>query len=129
MITKVIYKKELDGGLDFMYYASVASVIWQSVSAIRSAKLFDVIILGVVLLAIIIVAFEKKSRQWFLLSAISLVCLFLYMSRGFWRKIVWPVYVFAVGIVLIFFATRNEYRKKHPVPEEDKKKFFEGWGK
>ena len=129
VITKVIYKKELDGGLDFMYYASVASVIWQSVSAIRSAKLFDVIILGVVLLAIIIVAFEKKSRQWFLLSAISLVCLFLYMSRGFWRKIVWPVYVFAVGIVLIFFATRNEYRKKHPVPEEDKKKFFEGWGK
>ncbi len=128
-ITKVIYKKELEGGLDLMYYASVASVIWQSVSAIRSAELFDVIILGVVLLAIIIVAFEKKSRQWFLLSAISLVCLFLYMSRGFWRKIVWPVYVFAVGIILIFFATRNEYRKKHPVPEEDKKKFFEGWGR
>lgn len=129
VITKVIYKKELEGGLDFMYYASVASVIWQSVSAIRSAKLFDVIILGLVLLVIIVVAFEKKSRQWFLLSAISLVCIFLYMSRDFWRRIVWPVYVFAVGLILIFFATRNEYRKKHPVEDEDKKKFFEGWGK
>ncbi len=129
VITKLIYKKELDDRLDFMYYASVASVIWQSVSAIKSAKLFDVIILGIVLLAMIIIAFEKKSRRWFLLSAISLVCIFLYMSRDFWRKIVWPVYVFAVGIVLIFFATRNEYRKKHPVSEEDKKKLFEGWGR
>lgn len=129
VITKIIYKKELEGGLDFMYYSSVASVIWQSVSAIKSAKLFDVIILGAVLLAIIIVAFEKKSRRWFLLSAISLVCIFLYMSRDFWRRIVWPVYVFAVGLILIFFATRNEYRKKHPVPEEEKKKLFEGWGK
>ncbi len=127
VITKIIYKKELEGGLDFMYYASIASVIWQSVSAIRSAELFDVIILGIVLLVIIVVAFEKKSRRWFLLSAISLVCIFLYMSRDFWRRIVWPVYVFAVGLILIFFATRNEYRKKHPVPEEKKKKLFEGW--
>lgn len=129
VITKIIYKRELEGGLDFMYYSSIASVIWQSISAIKSARLFDVIILGVVLLIIIVVAFEKKSRRWFLLSAISLVCLFLYMSRDFWRRIVWPVYVFAVGLVLIFFATRNEYRKKHPVPEEEKKKLFEGWGR
>ncbi|MCR4808141.1 MAG: hypothetical protein K5857_10780 [Lachnospiraceae bacterium] len=129
VVTKVIYKKELEGGLDFMYYASVASVIWQSVSAIRSARLFDVVILGLVLLVMIIVSFERKSRRWFLLSAISLVCIFLYMSRGFWRRIVWPVYVFAIGLILIIFATRNEYRKKHPVPEEEKKKLFDGWGK
>ena len=110
-----------------MYYASVTSVIWQSVSSVRSARLFDVIILSLVLLAMVIISFERKSRRWFLLSSITLVCIFLYMSRGFWKRIIWPVYVFAIGLILIIFATRNEYRKKHPIPEDKRRKFFDGW--
>jgi hypothetical protein len=129
VISKVIYRSELSGGPDIMYWASVASVIWQSVSAVRSAELFDVMLLGIVLLVVLIVSFEKRSRQWFMLSTISLVCIFLYMSRDFWRRIVWPVYVFAIGIVLIFLAARNEYRKKHPGTATEKKKFFDGWNK
>jgi hypothetical protein len=127
VVTRIIFKREMEGGPDFMYYASVTSVIWQSVSSIRSARLFDIIILGFILLAMVIISYERKSRRWFLLSSISLVCIFLYMSRGFWKHIIWPVYVFAIGLILIIFATRNEYRKKHPIPEDKRRKFFDGW--
>ena len=130
VVFKRIYRDELsDAQIDLMYWSCVASVIWQSASAIHSAELFDVIILGLVLLVMLVVSFERRSRRWFLLSSITLVCILLYMSRSFWRRIIWPVYVFAIGIILIFLATRNEYRKKHGITKEDRKKFFEGWNR
>ncbi|MCR5419474.1 MAG: hypothetical protein K6E98_00505 [Lachnospiraceae bacterium] len=128
-ISGLIYKRELEGRLDIMYWASVASVIWQSLSALKDSRLFDVILLASILVLVLVISFEKKSKRWFLLSTISLFCIFIYMSRNFWLKIVWPVYVFAIGIFLIFLAARNEYRKKLDITKENKRKFFEEWNK
>ena len=76
-----------------------------------------------------------KKKQWFMLSAITLVAQCIYASRKFWISIAWWVYLLVAGAVLIVIAARNEYKKRQGEAEgaygdgrdDEKRHFFDDW--
>ena len=83
-----------------------------ALDAISSGKLADALIIGVISLLILAVSFLRKSKRWFVLSALTLVVLGIYMSRSFWLSLAWWIYLLATGLALIGLAAANEIAKQ-----------------
>ena len=53
-----------------------------------------------------------KKRIHSALSAAGALIVVLYMTRGFWSRIAWWLYLLIAGIGLIIYAALNEMKKK-----------------
>ena len=107
----------------------------EGLSAAATGEILDLLITGIVSVAIFIYAFIAKDKSWFLLSVIAIIAIAVYLSATFWASKAWLVYLLVVGVILISMAAINEYgkRKAELAGEQSAgqgagvKRFFEEW--
>lgn len=71
-------------------------------------ELGNVLFLGMVSIAILLVAAVKNQRKYVIAASVTLILLVLYLTRNFWLSIAWWVYLFAAGVVLVLLAIKKE---------------------
>ena len=132
----VVYKHDTDETWGWVTFAvATVCIIVQGENAIATGKVTDALILGSIMLGVVIWSYMSKKKQWFMLSAITLIAQCIYASRRFWMSIAWWVYLLVAGAVLIVIAARSEYKKRQGevngifADDEDveKRHLFDGW--
>lgn len=71
-------------------------------------ELGNVLFLGMVSIAILLVAAMKNERRYVIAASVTLILLVLYLTRSFWLSIAWWVYLFVAGVVLVLLAIKKE---------------------
>ena len=107
----------------------------EGLSAAATGEILDLLITGIVSVAIFIYAFIAKDKSWFLLSVIAIIAIAVYLSATFWASKAWLVYLLVVGVILISMAAINEYGKRKAELQGEQaegggagvKRFFEEW--
>ncbi|MEI8200232.1 MAG: hypothetical protein WCG21_09220 [Eubacteriales bacterium] len=95
-----------------LYISACLCIAVLALDAIYTGKLADALIIGVISLLLLAASFLKKSKRWFVLSALTIVVLGIYMSRSFWLNLAWWIYLLATGLALIGLAAANEAAKQ-----------------
>lgn len=135
MIRNVI-KPGKDSTMRVIWIIAVAFCLAiEGISAAATGEILDLLITGIVSVAIFIYAFIAKDKSWFLLSIIAIIAIAVYLSATFWASKAWLVYLLVVGILLISMAAINEYGKRKAELRGEQsegagagvKRFFEEW--
>lgn len=95
-----------------LYISACLCLAVLALDAISTGKLVDALIIGVISLLLLAASFLKKSKRWFVMSALTMVVLGIYMSRSFWLNLAWWIYLLATGLALIGLAAANEAAKQ-----------------
>ena len=113
--------------LKYLWFTGVALCITaEGISAAVTSETFDLILVGTASFAIFIYAFIRRNRLWFVLGIISMISIAVYLSLAFWSSLVWLIYLFVAGSILVVMAAINEWGKRHN-KDGKKKRFFEEW--
>ena len=72
----------------------------------------NVMFLGVVTLAMLVIATLLKKSDYAIAAAATLILVALYLTRDFWASIAWWIYLFVAGVGLVIFAIRKEKAEK-----------------
>lgn len=75
---------------------------------LSSGELGNVLFLGMVSIAILLVAAVKNQKKYVIAASVTLILLVLYLTRNFWLSIAWWVYLFVAGVVLVLLAIKKE---------------------
>ena len=100
------------------------SLIAEGVSAAVTGEVLDLIIVGTASFGIFIYAFIRRNRLWFILGIVSMISVAVYLSLAFWSSLVWLIYLFVAGTILVVMASLNEWGKRHN-KDGKKRRFFE----
>lgn len=92
-------------------FGYVSCLVILSIDAFRTGLLADALILELVCLMIFICSQIKGAVWWVRISGTGILLIALFMTKEFWFRISWWVYLLAAGISLITFAAVNEKRK------------------
>ena len=79
---------------------------------IRTGRVEDALLLGVVCLFVFVWAVLKSCVRWVRIAGLLIVAEALYMTKDFWFCLSWWVYLLAAGIGLLVFAAVSEKKKK-----------------
>ena len=113
--------------MKYFWFTGVAlSLIAEGVSAAMTSEVLDLIIVGTASFGIFIYAFIRRNRLWFILGIVSMISVAVYLSLAFWSSLVWLIYLFVAGSILVVMASVNEWGKRHN-KDGKKKRFFEEW--
>lgn len=126
----IVYKHSTNDVWGWITFAvAIICVIVQAQCAIVKGEIIAALILGISMVLVLIWAYAAKKKQWFILSAITLIAQCIYASRAFWTSIAWWVYLLVAGALLITIAARSEYKKRMGIEEKrtENKHFLEGW--
>lgn len=82
------------------------------IDAMQSYQVMDAIILGTLSFISIIYGFISKQKSYFFTGLIVLLLNVLIQTRPYWGKMPWWVYLLLTGILLIGFASYNEFKKQ-----------------
>jgi hypothetical protein len=127
-LNKAVWKPVRKGTGMILYIAVWVSVIALAIDAIFSKELLDALIIGVISILILAASFIMKSKRWFVMSALTMVVLGIYMSRSFWMSLGWWIYLLVAGLALIALASANEVAKqKGSTLSKKMAKLFEDW--
>ena len=111
----------------YIWFTGVAlSLVAEGVSAAVTGEGLDLIIVGTASIGIFIYAFIRRNRLWFILGIVSILSIAVYLSVAFWSSLVWLVFLFIAGSVLVAMAAFNEWGKRHS-KDGKKRRFFEEW--
>ena len=127
---KYILRKNEKFAENFATAVHVFAMILLIGDALTNQSLINTLIVLTVAAAVMVISFIIKKKRWFLISAVMLVGLTIYICKDFLASISWWVYLLVIGVVLIAIAVSNEYFKnkndQQGVPEK-KGRFFEEW--
>ncbi len=113
--------------LKYIWFTGVTlSLVAEGVSAAITGEGLDLIIVGSASIGIFIYAFIRRNRLWFILGIVSILSIAVYLSVAFWSSLVWLVFLFIAGSVLVTMAAINEWGKRHS-KDGKKRRFFEEW--
>lgn len=126
MICRVIKPAPYDVMKYFWFTGVSLSLIAEGVSAAVTGEVLDLIIVGTASFGIFIYAFIRRNRLWFILGIVSMISVAVYLSIAFWSSLVWLIYLFVAGTILVVMASLNEWGKRHN-KDGKKKRFFEEW--
>lgn len=87
----------------------MTALLWHN---IEDGELVNVLILGAVALAMLLVAVWKNRKGYIILGAVTLILLVLYVTRRFWLSVSWWFYLLIAGVVMITIAVYRERRNK-----------------
>ena len=126
LICKVI-RPAPDNVMKYFWFTGVSlSLIAEGVSAAVTGEVLDLIIVGSSSFGIFIYAFIRRNRLWFILGIVSMISVAVYLSVAFWSSLVWLIYLFVAGTILVVMASVNEWGKRHN-KDGKKRRFFEEW--
>lgn len=95
--------------LSCLYYVVVCTLLGiLLINNLTSGGIGNVMILGLVGIAILVVAALTNNKKYVIASSITLILLVLYLTRAFWLNIAWWVYLFAAGVGLVLLAIKKE---------------------
>ena len=113
--------------MKYIWFTGVAlSLVAEGVSAAVTSEGLDLIIVGTASIGIFIYAFIRRNRLWFVLGIVSILSIAIYLSVAFWSSLIWLVFLFIAGSVLVAMAAINEWGKRHS-KDGKKRRFFEEW--
>lgn len=125
---KYILRKNEKTAENFAMAVHIYALILLISDALSNRSLINTLIVMSTALTIMVISFIIKKKRWFLISAVMLVGLTIYICRDFLMSISWWVYLLAVGSLLIGIAVSNEYLKNKADGAEQKRgRFFEEW--
>ena len=126
LICKVI-RPASDVALKYFWFTGIAlALIAEGISAAVTGEVVDLILVGTASFGIFIYAFIRRNRLWFILGIVSMISIAVYLSMAFWSSLVWLIYLFVAGSILVVMASINEWGKRHN-PDGRKRRFFEEW--
>lgn len=126
LICKVI-KPAPGSVMKYFWFTGVAlSIVAEGISAAVTGEVLDLILAGTASFAIFIYAFIRRNRLWFVLGVVSMISIAIYLTLAFWSSLVWLIYLFMAGSILVVMAAINEWGKRHNKTGK-KKRFFEEW--
>ncbi|WP_069998728.1 DUF2157 domain-containing protein [Cellulosilyticum sp. I15G10I2] len=108
LVQKVIWKGQERVTSIISLAVGIFCLIRLGVDAVIYENDIDTLIIALSALGILLVSFYLKRKRWFVLSAVTLVVLALYMSKSFWMSLAWWIYLLGAGIILISIAAVNE---------------------
>ncbi|RZT22682.1 hypothetical protein [Fictibacillus sp. BK138] len=82
------------------------------IDAIQSYQVMDAIILGTLSFVSIIYGFISRQKSYFFIGMVVLLLNVLIQTRPYWGNMPWWVYLLLTGILLIGFASFNEFKKQ-----------------
>ncbi|MFE1244245.1 hypothetical protein ACFW35_08960 [Fictibacillus sp. NPDC058756] len=82
------------------------------IDAMQSYQVMDAIILGTLSFVSIIYGFLSRQKSYFFTGMIVLLLNVLIQTRPYWGSMPWWVYLLLTGILLIGFASFNEFKKQ-----------------
>jgi len=112
-LNKFLWRKAVKVTGVLFYISACLGLAVLAIDAVYSGEVSDAIIIGVISFLVFAGAFRKKSKRWFVMSALTLIILAIYMSRSFWLSIAWWVYLLVAGLALIVLAAVNEASKQN----------------
>ena len=116
-----------EGTMKYIWFTGISlALIAEGVSAAVTGEVLDLVIVGTASFGIFIFAFIRRNRLWFILGIVSMVSVAVYLSLAFWSSLVWLIYLFVAGTILVVMASVNEWGKRHN-KDGKKKRFFEEW--
>lgn len=89
----------------------MVSYVLLLIDALMNQTVANSIIVLCTSLAILLFAFRRRSKRWFLISAAGLAGLTLYTTKDFFTSLAWWLYLLIAGLLLITIASVNEYLK------------------
>ena len=126
LICKVI-KPAPGSVMKYFWFTGVAlSIVAEGISAAVTGEVLDLILVGTASFGIFIYAFIRRNRLWFVLGVVSMISIAIYLTLAFWSSLVWLIYLFLAGSILVVMAAINEWGKRHN-KDGKKKRFFEEW--
>lgn len=93
----------------FIHTAAAIAVLMEN--AMCEEDINAVILAGACTL-LAVFSYIKRAKKWFVLSALSLVVIVLYLTSEIWTSVSWWVYLLLIGLIFIFYAASNEYCRK-----------------
>jgi len=111
-LNRAIWQQARGVTAELLYISACLCIAVLALDAISTGKLADALIIGVISLLLLAASFLKKSKRWFVVSALTLVVIGIYMSRSFWLNLAWWIYLLATGLALIGLAAANEAAKQ-----------------
>jgi len=102
------YIKGLDGDtVEYMIFGFIYLYL-----AFNYTSFIDGIIFSLYLIAIIMISYARGYGAIFMISIAAIVFNGIGLTRSFWSAIPKPLYILALGAILVAFATKNEMNEK-----------------
>lgn len=77
------------------------------------------ILFGMLMMVGCVIGFYRKERTYFIIATVFLTLDVIYFTWVFWVLIPWWGYLLIAGLLLLFFALYNEYKKSKKTEEKD----------
>lgn len=126
LIDRLVWKNETSRTLVFT--SSWISLLIAGVAAIFSGDIIDSLIIGIASFLMLVISFLFKLKRWFITASVAMILIVFYMTREFWAKIYWWIYLLLAGLILIGLAAANEKSKKNGEKLSNKvNRMFRDW--
>ncbi|WP_295154964.1 hypothetical protein [uncultured Ruminococcus sp.] len=127
LAVKKIWAENEKVSREFSQAVFMAAFLLLIFDGLTNQSLTNSLIVLSVSLALLIYSFIRKTRRWFLVSAVSLLGLTLYITGDFLAAIAWWAYLLIAGILLIVVAAMTEYFRQRSAKNPQEERFFIDW--
>ena len=127
LAVKKIWAENEKVSAEFSQAVFMAAFLLLIVDGLMNQSLVNSLIVLSVSLILLIFSFIRKTRRWFLVSAVSLLGLTLYITGDFLAAIAWWAYLLIAGILLIVVAAATEYFRQRTAKNPQEDRFFVDW--
>lgn len=126
ILLRYLYKKPT-GSVCF-FVTGVYSLIRLGIAAISTKEFLDLTTIIIVSVGVLVAGYFCKTKKWFMLGIISMICVGIYMLHGGLFEIPWWADLMLIGILFIGMAATNEICKQRGETLGKKAgRFLEDW--
>ncbi len=130
LILRWVWRENEKLASNMSFGAHTAALGFLILDALMHQSLGNTLFVLITTLVILLISFAKKNGRWFAVSGASFLGLTFYVTRSFFGRAEWWVYLLAAGIILIVVASVNEYLKSNGTSLKDKFQTFKSrWNK
>ena len=129
ILFRAVEKKRYPFGSFALSLAAVLiSTVILNISACFADNAFHAVYIGFVSAVMVIASFMYHRKRWFAIGLSSLIVVTISKTLQYWNSFEWWVYLLATGVLLIIFASINEYsKKKGRTLKESAAKYISDW--
>ena len=127
LAVKKIWADDKKVSSEFSQTVFMAAFLLLIADGLMNQSLLNSLVVLSVSLVLLIYSFVRKTRRWFLVSAVALLGLTLYITGDFLAAVAWWAYLLLAGIVLIVVAAVTEYLRQRAAKNPQEERFFVDW--
>lgn len=119
-----IWKKKRKAAEIIVFIQTIAGILFLMENTMDYGEDINAVILAGTCTLLAVFSFIRRSKKWFILSALSLVVIVLYLTSDIWKSVSWWAYLLLIGLIFIFYAASNEYYRKTGQDNQIKEKII-----